>query len=88
MISLEKRKTRLAFVTSSEIRERGRYRPIVMEIHPTWAAVRLLGCRKSYQISYEAIFHAAARLLADQLRRDKKLRRASAETKASARASS
>ena len=50
----------LSFVTNSTARYRGREREIVMEAFPEYAAVRLLGIRTKYEVSWRAIFDLAA----------------------------
>ena len=75
MTTLATRKTRLVFMTSDEIREHGKYRPVVIEARPGCAVVRLLGLRTSYTITYGAIYHAAARIAAEQARAARKAKR-------------
>lgn len=71
MTSLDKRKTRLIFTTCDTVRERGKLREVVIQAEPYFALVRLAGTRTSYPISYAAIFHAAARIKAEQERAEK-----------------
>lgn len=75
MTKLQERRTRLVFTTADEIRERGKYRPVVIEARPGCAVVRLLGLRTSYTITYGAIYHAAARIAANEARAAKKAQR-------------
>lgn len=75
MTSLEKRKTRLVFTTADQVRERGKYRPVVIEARPSCAVVRLLGMRQSYPITYGAIYHVAAKIAVDQARAERKTRK-------------
>ena len=62
MTYLRDRKSRLSFVTNSTARYRGRDRAIVMEALPEYAAVRLLGTRTRYEVSWRAIFDLAAEI--------------------------
>ena len=64
MTYLRDRKNRLSFVTNSTARYRGQEREIVMEVFPEYAAVRLLGTRTSYEVSWRAIFDLAAEIRA------------------------
>ena len=58
--------------TLSCVRLKHRLRPIIIELHPTHAVVRLKGTRRScYTITYDAVFMAAAKLEADASRREK-----------------
>lgn len=75
MTSLANRKTRLVFTTVDEIRERGKSRPVVIEARLDYAVVRLLGMRTAFPISYGAIYHAAAKIAADQKRAERRARR-------------
>jgi hypothetical protein len=70
--NLSKRKTRLQFVTCDVVRERGRLREVVIEAGTHYATVRLLGMRRSYQISYAGIYHMAARIAVEKERAEKK----------------
>lgn len=72
MRSLEKRKSKLMFETTSLVRERGRYRPVVIQAEPDFARVRLKGTRHFVDVSWEGIYHFAAKVQADRIRRDKK----------------
>lgn len=72
MTNLRTRKTRLVFETENEVRERGKYRAVVIEATPYIAMVRLKGTRTAFPISYAAIYHAAARIAAEEARRAKK----------------
>lgn len=75
MNSLSQRKTRLQFITAEEVKERGRYRAVVIEAKPYTALVRLQGLRTSFEVSYGAIYHLAARLAVVKARAEKKARR-------------
>jgi hypothetical protein len=72
MTTLATRKTRLIFTTADEIRERGKFRPVVIEARPGCAVVRLLGLRTAYTITYGAIYHCAAKAAANAARAEKK----------------
>lgn len=72
MTTLRQRKTRLIFETESEVKERGKYRAVIIEAMPHFAMVRLKGTRTKFPIPYAAIYHAAARLAAIEARDAKK----------------
>lgn len=72
MARLSERKSKLVFTTADEIRERGKYRAVVIEARPNFAMVRLAGTRTAFPISYSAIYCAAARQAAERLRAEKK----------------
>jgi hypothetical protein len=59
---LEKRKTKLTFETADEMRERGRYRQVIVEAKPTFAVLRLKGTRKTVTITWAGIYNYATRL--------------------------
>lgn len=69
-MQLEKRKSKLTFETASTVYERGR-RAIVIQAEPDFARIRLKGLRHSIDVSWEGIYHFAARVHADRLRREK-----------------
>ena len=71
MTHLRDRKNRLSFVTNSTARYRGREREIVMEAFPEYAAVRLLGTRTRYEVSWRTIFDLAAEIRARRERERK-----------------
>lgn len=75
MSHLLKRKTRLAVTTCGEIRQRGKYRPVVLELKPHVMLVRLQGTRTCFPISYEDIYQTAAKREADRVRSAKKVGR-------------
>ena len=75
MTKLRERKTRLQFTTADEVKERGKYRAVVVEAQPYTALVRLQGTRTTFPVSYAAIYHLAARLAAQQERAEKGPRR-------------
>jgi hypothetical protein len=78
MTRLEQRKSRLVFVTADMIRERRKLREVVIEAQPRYAQVRLAGLRKSYLISYAAIYSAAVKLAVRQERAEKLARKKAA----------
>jgi hypothetical protein len=63
-MKLSKRKTRLSFITNQVARYRGREREIVIEVFPEHAAVRLLGTRTRYEVSWRGVFDLAAEIYA------------------------
>jgi hypothetical protein len=67
------RKTRLSFITNQVARYRGKLREIVIEVFPEHAAVRLLGTRTRYEVSWRGVFDLAAEVYA---RREKERRKA------------
>lgn len=69
---IAKRKSRLTFITNSTARYKGREREVVIEVFPEHAAVRLLGTRTRYEISWRGVFDVAAEIHA---RREKERRR-------------
>lgn len=75
MTLLRDRKTRLTFITDREVYERGKHRAIVVEPGPWTCGLRLKGMRQKYEISWESVFVAAAKLAADKLREERKTRR-------------
>lgn len=72
MTSLSARKRKLRFLTSAVIRHGGKAREVVIEAEPTFARVRLKGLRTSYAIGWDGLFWAAAKLAAEQRRREKR----------------
>jgi 3-methyladenine DNA glycosylase Tag len=81
MTALDKRKTRLVFTTCDVVRDRGRLRSVVIDAQPYMAMVRLAGTRTSFPISWAAVYHAAARLQAQQVRAAKQAARKGASKK-------
>lgn len=72
---LAKRKSRLSFITNSSARYRGKERDIVIEVYPEYAAVRLLGTRTRYEVSWRGIFDLAAEIHARREREARKIAR-------------
>lgn len=75
MTRLTERKTRLNLVTAGEIRYRGKYRAVIVEVTPLLATVRLSGSRTRYPVSWEGVAQWAMKVAAENERREKKLRR-------------
>lgn len=71
MTKLAERKTRLLFTTESLVRSRGKLRQVVIEAQPRLAIVRLHGTRMRYVVTWDAIHDFAARIAAEQVRKDK-----------------
>ena len=65
---VRERKRQLSFITNSTARYRSKERAIVIQVFPEHAAVRLLGTRTRYEVSWRAIFDLAAEIRA---RRDR-----------------
>lgn len=76
MTSLAKRRTKLIIETSETIRERGKYREIIMEAHPYHISVRLKGMRQSFDVSCASIYNLAVKQTVDKARAEKKAKRA------------
>jgi hypothetical protein len=72
---LDKRKSRLSFTTAGVARYRGKEREIVVEVFPHHAAVRLLGTRTRYEVSWRGVFDLAAEIYARQERERRKASR-------------
>lgn len=62
MSKLENRKTKLTFETADEMRERGRYRQVIVEAKPSHAVLRLKGTRKTVMITWAGIYSYACKL--------------------------
>jgi hypothetical protein len=69
---IAERKSRLSFITNQVARYKGREREIVIEVFPEHAAVRLLGTRTRYEVSWRGVFDLAAEIYA---RREKERRK-------------
>jgi hypothetical protein len=69
MRPLSQRKTRLVFETDDFVFERGHQRQVVIEARPRFAMVRLKGRHTGFPICYAAVYHAAAKLAAEDVRR-------------------
>lgn len=54
--------------TFSSIRERGKFRPIVITLDSTFVTVKLKGMRYAYTVTYAQILNIGARNAAEQLR--------------------
>jgi hypothetical protein len=72
MKKIAERKSRLSFITNQVARYKGREREIVIEVFPEHAAVRLLGTRTRYEVSWRGVFDLAAEIYA---RREKERRK-------------
>lgn len=72
MTRLDRRKSKLTFVTSDAVRERGRLREVVYEFTPRYALVRLSGLRTAFPITHAAIYSAAVKLAVAEKRAAKK----------------
>lgn len=47
--------------TYSSVRERGKLRPLIIEIHPTFVSIRAKGLRHGYQVTLDQIYNIGAR---------------------------
>jgi hypothetical protein len=72
---LSHRKSRLSFITNATARYRGKDRDIVIEVYPDHAAVRLLGTRTRYEVSWRGVFDLAAEIYARKERERRKAAR-------------
>jgi hypothetical protein len=68
---LAKRKTKAIVEFSDTIRERGKLRPIVMELSPYGMKVRLKGLRSSYEITPASVYTSAVLKFVNQKRAEK-----------------
>ena len=77
MTSLISRKSRLAFVSEDTVRERGRYRRVIVEVSRdgTTADIRLEGLRTRFPISFAAVYGLAVKLEVAKQRAEKKAKR-------------
>jgi hypothetical protein len=73
MKKISERKNRLSFITNQVARYRGKEREIVIEVFPEHAAVRLLGTRTRYEISWRGVFDVAAEIF---MRKERERRKA------------
>lgn len=71
MTKLQQRRTKLRFETADEIRERGKFRAVVIEAHEIYCVVRLAGMRTGFPISYGSIYQFAAKNAATRVRAEK-----------------
>ncbi|HEV2470081.1 MAG TPA: hypothetical protein VGS78_12875 [Candidatus Sulfotelmatobacter sp.] len=69
------RKSHLTFITNATARYRGKEREIVIEVFPEQAAVRLLGTRTRYEISWRGVFDVAAEIYARREKERRKIER-------------
>ena len=80
MKKIAERKSRLSFITNQVARYRGKDREIVIEVFPEHAAVRLLGTRTRYEVSWRGVFDLAAEIFArrekERRKQERKIRRA------------
>jgi hypothetical protein len=75
MSHLSQRKRKLTLVTNATVRYRSRQRAVIIEVHPDYAGVRLMGTRVRYQVSWRGVHDLAARIFAERARAEKKSRR-------------
>lgn len=62
--------------TAASIREAGKVAPIVIELHPGFMTLRQKGRRHRYVLDYTAAYITAARIQADEIRRERAAERA------------
>jgi DNA gyrase inhibitor GyrI len=68
MSCLIDRSVKIIFVSASSVNKNGKRRKIVLESCPTYALIRLRGSAESFPIAWEAIYEAAVRRHAENLR--------------------
>jgi hypothetical protein len=61
-------KAQVIFVSASSVKENGKRRKIVIKSCPTYALIRLRGSAECFPIGWEAIYEAAVRRHAENLR--------------------
>jgi len=61
--------------TASLIRDGGKVRPIVVEIHAGYMMLRQKGCRTKYALTYDVAYRYAVRLQVEAERRERKGRK-------------
>lgn len=71
MTSLANRVTKLRFATEDTVREKGKYRAVVVEANTTFARVRLQGLHTGFDITWGQIWSLAAKLEARRVREEK-----------------
>lgn len=76
MTNLAERTTRLRFATSEEVRQRGKYRKIVVEARPQRCILKLAGMRQSVELPWEAIWSLANKIQVAAQRAEKKAKKA------------
>lgn len=57
--------------TLSITRDRGSFRPILIELHPTHAVIRLKGRRLRWTATYQQIMTIAAKNAAEEIRKER-----------------
>ena len=74
MTSLISRKSRLQFATEDQVRERGKYRRVIVEVDRdgTTADIRLEGLRSRFPISFASIYSLAVKKEVERTRTVKK----------------
>lgn len=75
MTSLAKRKSKLSVEFSDTVRERGKWREIVMDFNPYGVKVRLKGMRSSYEMSAGGVYNFVVRAAVERVRSEKKARK-------------
>ncbi len=43
--------------TATQVRDAGKFRPIVVEVHPGFIVLWLKGCRQKYSLGYQAAYN-------------------------------
>ena len=62
--------------TFSNVRVRGKNRPLVIEIHATYITIRPKGTRKAFLVTLDQIYTLGARNEAEKARRERAAKRA------------
>jgi hypothetical protein len=74
MQAIESRKSKLAFVTSDEVRYRGKLRRVVVEVHRNGVTgdVRLENTRQRYPFSFGGLYNRAVFVAVEKQRLERK----------------
>lgn len=73
MTRISQRKSKLRFVTDAEVRQRGKFRPLVVEAENGFVgSVRLLGTRTKYEFSWQGLHDYATDLFGRRQRAERR----------------
>ena len=62
MTPLASRSTRLRFTTGAEVREKGKYRKLQVEVRPEYLIVRASGLHSQYTVPFDAVWSLAVKI--------------------------
>lgn len=65
-------KSRLVIQTEETVFDGGEHREVILEVGLFTATVRLKGLKSSFEISWAAVYHLAAKMQVENERRNKK----------------